>query len=420
MANYTRLTRKTSVSWIAGSIGTPVSVAAYRVQDLDSNFEQADVTSTNTFIGEYQTATNRPAGRFALVPFSTEIVGQTATDVPSQIGSLFRGIGFNESKAGGTYEGYIYQIGDLHTLSMTPAGDLDPIDLKANDDRLGITALNCVGNMSMSCIASQIPIIAWSFRGQVDDTVATSTTSAYAETAVPSITAGPNPAVFQDAAVFLRPKDADPAATITIVSYTFATETFLLTGDLTNSFRRRSTFVITGSGAANDGTYEVVSATYDGSTNTAIVVVTGVGAGDETGVAKYGSLKKNFFDGEIETVTLDVGLNTHPRPDANASFGFGQPINTSFDPIFNVQIESNLLAVHNPWNNFLAQTVYDFGFVLDNGGGNGQQIDVTCRVKVNEMTTISDNGEKYDYNVVLKQAEGETATNLTFTWQSEA
>ena len=421
MTQYTRLTRKTSASWIAGSIVTPVGEAAYRVQDLTLNIEQSDVVATNTFIGQYQTATNRPAGRFGIAAFTTELRGQGATAVPVAEGALLRACGFSEVSVGGTYAGYVYTLADLHNTADTPAGNMDPLDITINLDRMGSTVKNCVGNVSLNFIASQFPTMTFDLRGQVDSSVATATASSYADTAVPTITVGQQPVPWQDTEFILRGQTEITAyvTPATIVSATGTTKTFVFAGDLTDDFRRGSLFTITNSGTTNDGDYTIVSATYDGSTNTSVVVEETVV--DETAVAKYGTLYKNYADGVIETCSIDIGLAVHPRPDSNASFGFNQPVLTAFDPIATMQIEANRLEVLKPWDLFLAGEVFDFGFTLNKDGGNGQEITVSMDVKINEYPVVVDNNGKYDITILLKQYEAATAPDkFKLTWKSEA
>jgi hypothetical protein len=119
---YTRYTKKSSISWAAGNTDNPASEAAYRVEDLSYDVEQAEVVATNTFIGEYQGAPPRPAGRYAITNFTTELRALTQSAKTPYEGSLLRACGFDETLlvTGGRY-GPQYTLGDLHLLTMSPA-----------------------------------------------------------------------------------------------------------------------------------------------------------------------------------------------------------------------------------------------------------------------------------------------------------
>ena len=163
------ISRKSSVAWIAGKIGTPVGVATYRVQNLTPDIEKAIVLAETSMVGEFQNAPARVGGRYIEFGFTTELRGSDIADTPPPDGVMLRGCGFAETVNGTTpNEGFKYVLGNPLLLTGTPIGVLEPIDFEIYQHGLYRKADNCVGSVKISFLSGQIPIFDWNWRGQVE------------------------------------------------------------------------------------------------------------------------------------------------------------------------------------------------------------------------------------------------------------
>lgn len=167
MATYTRQSRRSSVAWAAGSIGTPVALAAYKVSGLIAQ-TAANAVDNGNIIGERMTAPPVPGGRGIGVAFNCDLRGSGTADVPPIEGALLRACGFSETASGSTPAiVYKYEHDDLHLLSDTPAGDTDPIDLTISQDMLQRVATGCVGNLRVVLNAGSLARLEFAFTGNL-------------------------------------------------------------------------------------------------------------------------------------------------------------------------------------------------------------------------------------------------------------
>lgn len=163
---YQRYSRKSSVEWAAGASGSATSEAAYRVADLNFDNTRFDIITNNNYVGAYQSDHNRPGGRRGFVNFVSEFRGSLITDYPAPEMRLLTACGFDETASGsGGSVVYSYALGNPHLDSNDPAGVLDPIDLKVNNDRLERVFTDCVGSVSFNWTAGQIPTMSFNFEG---------------------------------------------------------------------------------------------------------------------------------------------------------------------------------------------------------------------------------------------------------------
>lgn len=176
MAQARYLTRKTSVKWAAGTIGTPTSVASYPVIGPSYNAEQAEVIAGLPSIGNYMPHHNRPGGRFATLSFTSELYGQPSNTVPPYWGALLRACSFSEEVVstnffayyGPPHSGATPTTGSAgpHLLSDS-AGSLDPIDLTLNIDGVDNFCNDAVGSVAFHWVAGQNALADFSFTGRV-------------------------------------------------------------------------------------------------------------------------------------------------------------------------------------------------------------------------------------------------------------
>lgn len=176
MAQSRYLTRRTSVAWAAGTIGTPVSLASYPVLSPSYNVEGAEVIPGLPSVGAHSPHFNRPGGRFATLSFTSECYGQPSNTVPMAWGALLRACSFSEEVVstnffayyGPPFTGATPTTGSAgpHLLSDS-AGSLDPIDLTINIDGLANFCNDAVGNVTFRGGAGQITTANFAFTGRV-------------------------------------------------------------------------------------------------------------------------------------------------------------------------------------------------------------------------------------------------------------
>lgn len=176
MAQSRYLTRKTSVAWIAGTIGTPVSIASYPCSGADYNVEGAEVIPGQPSVGTYMPNFNRAGGRFATCSFSMEMFGQPSNTVPPAWGALLRACAFTEEVVSTNFFAYYAPpwTGATPTtgsagphLLADSVGSLDPIDLVLNIDGVANFCNDAVGTVSVRIAAGGIIMMDFVFRGRV-------------------------------------------------------------------------------------------------------------------------------------------------------------------------------------------------------------------------------------------------------------
>ena len=154
------------MEWAAGASGSATTEAAYRVQDLNFDNARVDVITNNNSVGAYQSDHNIAGGRRGFVNFTSDFRGSNVADYPAPEMRLLGACGFDETASGAAASiVYSYAMGNLHLDAGSPAGVLDPIDLKVNNDRLERVYTDCVGNVSFNWTAGQIPKMNFTFEG---------------------------------------------------------------------------------------------------------------------------------------------------------------------------------------------------------------------------------------------------------------
>lgn len=194
--SYTRLTRKSSVEWAAGASGSATSEAAYRVADLNFDNTRFDVITNNNYVGAFQSDHNRVGGRRGFVNFTSEFRGSNVEDYPAPEMRLLTACGFEETASGAAESiVYSYALGDLHLDSNSPAGILDPVSLKVNNDRLERVFTDCVGSVIFNWTQAQIPTMSFNFEGLPSGAAYQSASP------LPNVTQGTAPAPVQNYAL---------------------------------------------------------------------------------------------------------------------------------------------------------------------------------------------------------------------------
>lgn len=418
MTTYSRYVKKSSASWAAGTEASPITEDAYRVEDLSYNTETSNTVQTNTFVGEYQGAPPRPAGRYGLVALTAELRG-SQTNVPPYEGALLRACGFKEAihafpVTDPTHDTcYQYSLGDLHLNTMTPAGIVDPIDITVNMDREQSAVLSCVGNAQLRLEANQIPKIALNFRGLVDDSVATSTTAGFEEANVPDITIGSIPVPVQDSDFFLR----DHAATVVDISVTdyemTPADIITVATDMTATFTPFTYIKV--SGGANAGYYTVIYSEYNSGTGTDIYVYEDLTA-TLVGTDAITEVYHAYSELVVLRYNIDLGNVTDERSDMNGTFGFSQPLITSRNPTADCQIECTALSEFNPYNKYIINSSFDIVCHINNGAGDNDEITIFQTVKMSAYPSKTDVNGKFVYDLQFMQDIGSGVYPLTLLW----
>lgn len=416
MTRYSRFSKKSSASWAAGTKSAAITIDAYRVEDLSYNTEASDTVQTNTMIGEYQSAPPRPSGRYGTVSLTTELRG-SETNMPPYEGSLLRACGFEESVmvfAEGSHDTcYVYSLGDLHLDTMTPAGDVDPVDITVNIDREESAVKSCVGNVQIRLEANAIPKMPFNFRGLVDDTVATTTTAGFEEADVPDITIGPIPVPVQNADFILRDHSATTVSYAVTAYENSPTNIVTLATDLTSTFTPFTRFYITGGN--NQGYYTVLLSEYNVGTGTDIYIYEELPI---TIVAtdKITSVYHAYSELVVLRYNIDLGNVTDSRDDINGAFGFSQPLLTSRNPTADCQIECTLLSDFNPYNKHIINSSFDIICHINNGAGDNDEITIFQTVKSSAYPSKSDVNGKMVYDLQFMQDVGSGVYPLTLAW----
>lgn len=197
--------RNTRVAWAAGTAGTPSAEAPYQVLDLDFGpNERVNIGANENYMGFLELGNGDVLDRMTSVSFGLEMKEQTATNVPWIGGALLRACGFNESKAGGSYEGYIYTLSS--SLDYYSTGDLDAIDLRVNRGFTGGSLYgaqellkDCVGSVVFTLRAGERPRADFSFIGRINSSVATRSIASMTDTTfATSFTSEARPYVVSD------------------------------------------------------------------------------------------------------------------------------------------------------------------------------------------------------------------------------
>ena len=128
-------TKLGTLEYIAGSIATPASLAAYPVEILDYAPEKVNFAAATHKSGSGQASPARVVSWEDSIRFNMELMGKPADDVPSPLGALFRASGALEASGGTTPNiGFTYQWrNNIAAWALLAGGGyLDPIDLRMN------------------------------------------------------------------------------------------------------------------------------------------------------------------------------------------------------------------------------------------------------------------------------------------------
>lgn len=165
MTTYTRYARRSQRAWIAGTKAAAIALAGYPVFDAKRFSEICEYEEGADAIGAHQRGTKTPAAYRYEDEFSSSLFPSAADDAP-YIGALLRACGMCETLSGTTpNKAAWYKVGDPHLLTDSTAGDLDPVDILINTDKLKATQSNCVGNAVFRFEAKRVPFVKFAFHG---------------------------------------------------------------------------------------------------------------------------------------------------------------------------------------------------------------------------------------------------------------
>jgi hypothetical protein len=343
------------VAWIAGTKDSAVSIAGYRVKNLNYQVVDAVQLADNNLVGSWAPGPNRAGGLFGVVTFETEFRGSDTADVPPPDGALLRACGFQEQENGTTPNiGYKYTLADPHLLTGTPAGYVDPIDLSFYYDGRYRQVQNCVGSVVVTFGAGSHARYSWTFRGQISETV-------------PVLSAGTPPS-FSAQANPIPVKNERLQMTITRTGTVTGSATSTGTGtalaDTAASFIQDAVYagdVITND---TDGSAAVIASveTETGLTTTAL---TGGSdntweSGDTYTITRAAAYQTAVGDLIVPSFSYDTACIVDPRDDVSGQHGFSQPIITGRRPRGAMTVEIPAPAIANFEREFRSESTFDF------------------------------------------------------------
>lgn len=402
------ISRKTSVAWITGKIGTPVGVATYRVQDLTPDIEKAIVLAETSMVGKFQNAPARAGGRFVEFGFTTELRGSDTADTPPPDGIMLRACAFKETVNGTSpNEGFKYVLGDQLLLSGTPVGVLEPLDFEIYQHGLYRKADNCVGSVAINFIAGAIPTFNWNFRGQVPAAAKGGVT----DYSPPGFAVQANPRPVQSAGL-----------EILIV------RTGVVGGNVTGA---SSPTILIDSGATfNTSGVQVgdaIELTAGGETATVVSIESEIqltsttlsGAGTYDATEAYTITKANLTatDLVVPSLILDIANIIDPRGDIGGAHGFSQALLTGRAPVYTMEVEVPSLHTFNFEREYIEGTTLDIHWHHEVGLGDLHAMDNKFSGVINSTPVLSERDGKNIYTVAMDQAIETGADPLELSWQ---
>lgn len=406
--SYIRYDKRTFVSWIAGTGPTPVGVAAYRVADVTTSWEQAVALADSNYVGAYQDAPTRPGGRFMEFGFTTELRGSDTADVPPPDGALLRACAFAEAQNGTTPNiGWKYTAADPHPDTGTPAGETDPIDIHIWQDRLYRMANECVGSVAVSFIAGQIPTIRYTWRGQVESgkkggSYATADSFIAGAQPKPVASAGLTMTVARTGTVTGTCTGTTSTTVLKDTAATFITDGVLYGDTITLTIGSETATVvsvdsetqITSTALSSTGTYDT---------------------GEAYSIARAASYATTSL--VVPSLVYDVGNFLDPRPDMSGDHGFAAPIITRRSPRATMVVEAPSFERFNFERAYIEGETLDLTWTHEAGGGDRHAMTGKFSGVISAMPALSEQGGKLVYTVLMEQGieSGDDAFELS--WQ---
>lgn len=471
----TLLTRKMSMSWIAGTVAVPVAVATYRVQDVGTAPEKSVNLPDTSLIGAFQNDTTRAGGLFLQDAFTTEWRGHATDSVPPSNAALLRAAGFSETAQGVSF---LWALADLHLASGTPAGVLRALALDFYRDGDFVQAQNSVLDCTFNFIAGNIPTINWTFRGQADSTKKGAITQT-----PPAFSSEENPRPVQSGGLTTNVirGNADDTGTVTGASSatvlidsaaTFQTSLIQVGDQVTLDVGGETATVVsidsetqlTSTTLSNAGMYDsaeaytivpsarVVSGTSTGGASntilidsTATFITSGVLIGDTvqihggtdfqlitsvdsetqvttaTSTDDYDTTAYNIIRTRSLTVSSEVvpsiiyavGNIIDDRADINGAHGFSAPILTGRAPRFTVVIEIPPLERWNFERAYVENEVHLWTWKTENGGGTKHETTWSASGVLNNFPPPTDRNGKLVYTLTYDQDPNGTLFNAS-------
>jgi len=404
----TRLDRKTSVVWAAGTQGTPTGEKTYRTHNNSKNPEQAVTLPNASYVGKFQPSPTRPGGRFGAYSFSREIRGSSVSSVPPADGALLRSCGFKETASGLALH---YELGDQHLWETGPssAGILDPVDIKVYQDGLFHVLNNAVGTVTVNFIAGEIPTFDYVFRGQVDDSKKGGIEASPATDALAS-EVNPKPCFNHGLTVTLTRTgtvtgtvDGTSSTTVCIDS----TATFITDG------------VLFGDAMALDlggETATVVSVDSEIQITTTALSSTGTyDNGEDYTITKAASYSTTSLI--VPRISYAVNNLIDPRSDLSGESGFAQPILGGRNPQIAMAVEIPAFERMNFEREFIEATTLDITGTHQSGDGIGLELVYLFSAKIVAMPEPVEVNGKLNYSILMEQGVETADDAFALEWK---
>jgi len=406
----TRLDRNTSLAWIGGRETVPAAVASYRVHNVSKSPERSTDNPNPSYVGAYQPGPARAGGRYFDISFSTEFRGSDSADVPPPDGALLRACTFAETVNGTTPNiGYKYAVGDPHLNTGNPAGETDIVALNLYQDGLYRQINNCVGDVTVSFIAGQVPTFDYSFRGTVTDAVngwITGTATAFSTMAYP------------------RPVE-EAGLTATITRSGTVTGTVTGTSSTTVCIDSTATYLSDGLYAGDAVALDIGGETativsVDSETQFTSTALSGAGTYDSaeaytiTRATSYATASTELV---IPSIVYSVGNIIDDRRDANGEQGYSPPIITGRKPTITMVVEVPQLYDMNFEYEFINNSTLDITWVHEAGYGDRHEATMKFSGVINSMPVVSEQNGKLIYTLTMDQGITTGDDPFSISWQ---
>lgn len=404
---YVRYSNRQRAAWIAGTTGTPVGVATYRVANLTPQQERSVELPNTTTVGEDSPAPTRPGGRFMEFGFTSELRGSGDSNVPPQEGALLRACGFQETAG----VGLTYTAGDTHLTSGTPAGKTDPVDIEIFQDGLFRKCDECVGNVVFTFEAGALPTYDWSWRGLV----IAARKGGIEDFDPPTFVTGELPVPVQSEAL-----------NVNIVRSTLAT----VTGTVTDTDATTDTLVDSAATFWDDGVMPGDAIELDVGGETAIVVT----VDSQTQITSTALSSTGTYDNaEAYTITkadytttslvvprivCDMGNVFPNRNDVSGAHGFTQPIITGRNPVYTLLVEEPDLDTFNFEREYIEGTTLDVSWTHESGLGIRHELACKYSGVISAFPETQDVDGKLMYMITMDQAIATGDDKMTLAWKA--
>ena len=404
---YVRYSNRQRAAWIAGTTGTPVAVATYRVANLTPNPERSVELPNTTTVGEDSPAPTRAGGKFMEFGFTSEIRGAGTSNVPPPEGSLLRGCGFQETAG----VGLTYTAANTHLTSGTPVGYTDPVDIEIYQDGLYRKCDECVGNVVITFEAGAIPTFDFAWRGLV----VAARKGGIENFSPPDFTVGQLPVPVQSEAL-----------TIAITRSTLAA----VTGTITDTEGTTDTLVDSAATFWDDGVLpgDTVTLTIGGETalvvsvdsQTELTTADLSSSGTYDNGEAYSIAKADYSTTSLvcSRIVCDMGNVFPNRNSVSGAGGFAQPIITGRNPVYTLLFEQPDLDTFNFEREYIEGTTLDISWTHEAGLGIRQELACSYSGVISRFPETQVVDGKLMYAVSLDQAIASGDTKMTLAWKA--